>query len=80
MIQKAPANIASILEIEKDEPMYFIERLRYADNETHIKGCKYHPPDQRSDHGLYRTDSEFSKIPAYLHQKINRTAARYSLT
>ncbi len=33
MIQKAPANIASILEIEKDEPMYFIERLRYADNE-----------------------------------------------
>lgn len=26
MIQKAPANIASILEIEKDEPMYFIER------------------------------------------------------
>lgn len=33
MIQKAPANIASILEIEKDEPMYFIERIRYANDE-----------------------------------------------
>lgn len=33
MVQKAPANIASILEIEKGEPIYFIERIRYANDE-----------------------------------------------
>lgn len=32
MLQNAPANIASILGIETGEPMYFIERIRYADN------------------------------------------------
>lgn len=30
MLQKAPANIASILKIESGEPIYFIERVRYA--------------------------------------------------
>lgn len=30
MLQKAPANIASILRIETGEPIYFIERIRYA--------------------------------------------------
>ncbi len=29
MLQKAPANIASILEIQPGEPVYFIERVRY---------------------------------------------------
>ena len=33
MIQQAPANIASLLEIEKGEPIYFIERVRYANDE-----------------------------------------------
>ncbi|MCI8661325.1 MAG: GntR family transcriptional regulator [Lachnospiraceae bacterium] len=31
MLQNAPANIASILDIETGEPIYFIERIRYAD-------------------------------------------------
>ena len=31
MLQNAPANIASILGIETGEPIYFIERIRYAD-------------------------------------------------
>lgn len=33
MIQKAPSNIASILKIETGEPIYFIERIRYANDE-----------------------------------------------
>lgn len=32
-LQKAPVNIASILAIEAGEPIYFIERLRYADHQ-----------------------------------------------
>ena len=32
-LQSAPANIASILEIEAGEPIYFIERIRYANDE-----------------------------------------------
>ena len=33
MIQKAPANIASILKIEPNESIYYIERIRYANEE-----------------------------------------------
>lgn len=32
-LQKAPANIASILGIEKDEPIYYIHRQRFGDGE-----------------------------------------------
>ena len=32
-LQKASANIASILNIEKDEPIYFIQRQRYCNDE-----------------------------------------------
>ena len=31
MVQNAPANIASILGLDTGEPIYFIERIRYAD-------------------------------------------------
>jgi len=34
MLQKAPSNIASILKIQPGEPIYFIERIRYANDEV----------------------------------------------
>lgn len=46
-LQKAPANIASILGIEPGEPMYFIERIRYAGGQvfqfetTYMSSCLY---------------------------------------
>lgn len=33
MLQNAPANIASILQIDVGEPIYFIERIRYANDD-----------------------------------------------
>lgn len=33
-LQRAPSNIASILKIETGEPIYFIERIRYANDEV----------------------------------------------
>lgn len=33
MVQKAPSNIASILKLETGEPIYFFERIRYANDE-----------------------------------------------
>lgn len=32
-LQKAPANIASILKIDKEEPIYYIHRLRYGNDQ-----------------------------------------------
>lgn len=48
MVQEAPSNIASILGIEKGEPIYFIERIRYAKDEifqfeTTYMSCRLYP-------------------------------------
>lgn len=78
MVQKAPSNIASILEIEAGEPIYFIERLRYANNEIFqfevtYMSCRLYPDISMKilQHSKYRYFEEEKGLKiAYSHHTV----------